>query len=116
MHAYRAPELEREIGKLAEEAGLDFVALSHEVASEIGMVARGDTTAVDAYLTPLIRDYVGTLLAELPGSTLRIMQSSGGLTDARRFRGPHAILSGPAGGVVAYAHIARSAGVERAIG
>jgi 5-oxoprolinase (ATP-hydrolysing) len=116
MHAYRAPELERQIGDLATEAGLDFVALSHEVASEIGMVARGDTTAVDAYLTPLIRDYVGTLLDELPGSTLRIMQSSGGLTDARRFRGPHAILSGPAGGVVAYAHIARSAGVERAIG
>jgi 5-oxoprolinase (ATP-hydrolysing) len=44
------------------------------------------------------------------------MQSSGGLTDARRFRGPHAILSGPAGGVVAYAHLAERAGIERAIG
>jgi 5-oxoprolinase (ATP-hydrolysing) len=116
LHAYRAGGLEREIGDLAREAGFDHVALSHEVAPEIGIVGRGDTTTVDAYLTPLIRDYVGTLLAELPGSTLRIMQSSGGLTDARRFRGPHAILSGPAGGVVAYAHLAERAGIERAIG
>ena len=116
LHAYRAEALEREIGAWAREAGFDHVALSHEVAPEIGILGRGDTTTVDAYLTPLIRDYVAILLAELPGSTLRIMQSSGGLTDARRFRGPHAILSGPAGGVVAYAHIARRAGIEGAIG
>ncbi len=116
LHAYRAPELEREIGAIAEEAGFEHVALSHEVAAEIGLLARGDTACVDAYLTPLLRDYVRALLAELPGSTLRIMQSSGGLTDAHRFRGPHAILSGPAGGVVAYAHVARSLGLERAIG
>ena len=116
LHAYRAGELEREIGELAREVGFEHVALSHEVAAEIGMVARGDTTCVDAYLTPLIRDYVQTLLAELPQSTLRIMQSSGGLTDAARFRGPYAILSGPAGGVVAYAHIAREMGIARSIG
>ena len=116
LHAYRAGELEREIGALAREAGFEHVALSHEVAAEIGIVGRGDTTCVDAYLTPLIRDYVRTLQDELPGSTLRIMQSSGGLTDAERFRGPHAILSGPAGGVVAYAHVARAAGLPRAVG
>ena len=96
LHAYRAPDLEREIGALAADVGFEHVALSHEVAAEIGILGRGDTTCVDAYLTPLIRDYVTTLLAELPGSSLRIMQSSGGLTDALRFRGPHAILSGPA--------------------
>ncbi|MBW2416578.1 MAG: hydantoinase B/oxoprolinase family protein, partial [Deltaproteobacteria bacterium] len=116
LHAYAAPELERQLGRIAQEAGFEYVALSTDVAAEIGVTARGDTACVDAYLTPLLRDYVGTLLAELPGSTLRIMQSSGGLTDARRFRGPHAILSGPAGGVVAYARVAERAGEARAIG
>ncbi|MEE9279572.1 MAG: hydantoinase/oxoprolinase N-terminal domain-containing protein, partial [Myxococcota bacterium] len=116
LHAYRAHTLELEIGALAREVGFDHVALSHEVAAEIGILGRGDTTCVDAYLTPLIRDYVRSLEAELAGSSLRIMQSSGGLTDAERFRGPHAILSGPAGGVVAYAHVARELGIDRAIG
>ena len=116
LHAYRAQALERELGALATEVGFEHVALSHEVAAEIGVLGRGDTTCVDAYLTPLIRDYVGTLQAELPGSSLRIMQSSGGLTDAERFRGPNAILSGPAGGVVAYAHVAGEMGIDRAIG
>ncbi|MCP4003319.1 MAG: 5-oxoprolinase [bacterium] len=116
LHAYRSFDLERELGEAARELGFAHVALSHEVAAEIGMLGRGDTTCVDAYLTPLIRDYVRTLEAELPGSRLRIMQSSGGLTDTQRFRGPHAILSGPAGGVVAYAHVAREAGLAGAIG
>ena len=116
LHAYRAPELELEIGRIAAELGFLHTALSHEVAAEIGMGGRGDTSLVDAYLTPLIRDYVRTLLEELPGSTLRIMQSSGGLTDASRFRGPSAILSGPAGGVVAYARIAKACGDSSAIG
>lgn len=116
LHAYRAHELEREIGDAAESVGFSHVALSHELASELGMLSRGDTAAVDAYLTPLIRSYVQTLLAELPGSTLRIMQSSGGLTDHPRFRGPNAILSGPAAGVVAARHVARASGAERAIG
>ncbi len=116
LHAHRNPELELEIGAVARELGFAHVALSHEVDAEIGAVGRGDTTCVDAYLTPLIRDYVHTLLEELPGSSLRIMQSSGGLTDALRFRGPHAVLSGPAGGVVAYARVAAPMGIERAIG
>jgi len=116
LHAYRSPVLEREIGEVARRVGFSQVSLSSEVANEIGMVGRGDTTVVDAYLTPLIRDYVATLLAELPGSSLRIMQSSGGLTDADRFRGRDAILSGPAAGVVACAHLAREEGFSRAIG
>ena len=116
LHAYRGGELEREIGALAEEVGFAHVALSHEVAPEMGLLARGDTACVDAYLTPLLREYVAELRRELPGSTLRIMQSSGGLTGADRFRGPHAILSGPAGGVVACAHVAAELDAERAIG
>jgi 5-oxoprolinase (ATP-hydrolysing) len=116
MHAYRSSELELELGELARRAGFSHVALSHQVAAEIGLVGRGDTTCLDAYLTPLLGDYVRSLLAELPGSSLRIMQSSGGLTEASRFRGPNAILSGPAGGVVALAHVAQQAGLERVIG
>ena len=116
LHAHRDPQLEREIGERARELGFGHVALSHEVDAEIGAVGRGDTTCVDAYLTPLIRDYVRTLLDELPGSSLRIMQSSGGLTDALRFRGPHAVLSGPAGGVVACARIARQLDLPQVIG
>ncbi len=116
LHAYRGGELEREIGALAAEVGFEHVALSHEVAPEMGLLARGDTACVDAYLTPLLREYVAELRRELPGSSLRIMQSSGGLTSAERFRGPHAILSGPAGGVVACAHVAAGLGAARAIG
>jgi 5-oxoprolinase (ATP-hydrolysing) len=116
LHAFVDPTLELELGALCAEVGFSQVSLSHEVAREIGMLGRGDTTCVDAYLTPLIRAYVAELSAELPGSTLRIMQSSGGLTDAARFRGQNAILSGPAGGVVALAHVADAAGAPRAIG
>jgi 5-oxoprolinase (ATP-hydrolysing) len=116
LHAYRAGAMERRIGAMAREAGFDHVSLSHEVAAEMGMVGRGDTTVVDAYLTPLIQGYVRGLLDELPGSRLRIMQSSGGLTDALRFRGRDAILSGPAAGVVATGHIARETGLERVVG
>jgi 5-oxoprolinase (ATP-hydrolysing) len=115
LHACRAPALEEEIAALARAAGFSHVSCSTEVVAESGLLGRGDTTVVDAYLTPLIRDYVATLLAELPGSTLRIMQSSGGLTDASSFRGRNAILSGPAGGVVAAAHVAARAGCARAI-
>jgi 5-oxoprolinase (ATP-hydrolysing) len=116
LHGCRAPQLEREIGAVAAELGFARVSLSHQVAAEIGVVARGDTTVVDAYLTPLIRDYVDHLLAELPGSSLRLMQSSGGLTEAARFRGRNAILSGPAAGVVACAKLAGQALLPGAIG
>ena len=116
IHAYVNPTLEIEAAAAAVELGFTHVSTSHEVAREIGMLGRGDTTTVDAYLTPLIRRYVKELLDELPGSTLRIMQSSGGLTDALSFSGKNAILSGPAGGVVAYARVAEAAGYDRAIG
>ncbi len=116
LHAYRSGELEDSVAAAARAAGFRHVSPSHEVAAEMGMVARGDTTVADAYLTPLIRDYVEGLLAELTGSRLRIMQSSGGLTDAHRFRGRDSVLSGPAAGVVACAHVARASGLARVIG
>lgn len=116
MHAYAAPELERRVGALAREAGVPDVSLSHELAAELGMLARGDTAVVDAYLTPLLRDYLEGLRRELPGSTLRLMQSSGSLVDAARFRGPAAVLSGPAGGVVAVERLVEACGLDEAIG
>ncbi len=116
MHAYQNPEPELQVREAALRAGFDYVAVSHDVANEIGMLARGDTTALDAYLTPLIQRYLQSLQAELTNSSIALMQSSGGLTEAHRFRGHHAILSGPAGGVVAAAHIAKSAGFEQVIG
>ncbi len=114
-HAYAHPQHEQAVGVIARALGFT-VTLSHEIDREIGLVGRGDTTCVDAYLTPLLRAYVDGLAASLPGSRLAIMASSGGLHRAARFRGRDAILSGPAGGVVAVAHVARQSGHGRAIG
>ena len=115
IHSYAHPETESRLRELAEQAGFEFAVASHEVARELGLLARGETTVADAYLTPLLRRHVDDLAAALPGSQLRFMQSSGGLTDAVRFRGPNALLSGPAGGVVAAAKVAADAGFRRAI-
>jgi 5-oxoprolinase (ATP-hydrolysing) len=116
LHAYAAPALEHAIAAAARRAGFAHVSCSAEAGAEIGVLGRADTTVVDAYLTPVLAAHVAELRAALPGSRVRLMQSSGGLTDAARFRGRDAVLSGPAGGVVACAAIARDAGTSRAIG
>jgi 5-oxoprolinase (ATP-hydrolysing) len=116
IHAYAHPELERRLCALAREVGFEYVVASHEIAREMGLLARGETAAVDAYLTPLLRGHVAALQEALPGSQLRFMQSSGGLTDGESFRGPTALLSGPAGGVVGAARVARAAGFAKAVG
>jgi len=116
LHDYREGALERPLGEVARRVGFQHVSLSHEVDAAQGFYLRAATTVLDAYLGPVIADYVATLTAALPGSDVRIMQSSGALVDARRFRGRHAILSGPAGGAVAVAHVARALGLSRVIG
>jgi 5-oxoprolinase (ATP-hydrolysing) len=117
LGAHRRPAIEERLADLAIAAGWSDVSRGSELSAEEGLLARTDTAVLDAYLTPLIRRYVEELGRELPGSELRIMQSSGGLTDAARFRGAGAVLSGPAGGVVACAAIAEAAaGSPRAIG
>jgi 5-oxoprolinase (ATP-hydrolysing) len=107
MHAYAYPEHERRIGAIARRLGFAQVSLSHEVMPTVKIVARGDTTTVDAYLTPHIRRYLESFRAGfsdgLKDTRLLFMQSHGGLIDARGFLGSRAILSGPAGGVVGYA-------------
>ena len=119
MHAWRFPQHEAEAARLAAEAGFSQVSVSHETSPLIKLVSRGDTTVVDAYLSPLLRRYVDRVSEELGFSDprrLMFMQSNGGLTGATSFRGKDAVLSGPAGGVVGMARTASQAGIDRVIG
>jgi len=101
MHGWKFTEHEQRVAEIARELGFEQVSVSHEVAPLIKLVGRGDTTVVDAYLSPILRRYVDRVAGGLPaGTKLQFMQSNGGLTDASAFRGKDAILSGPAGGVV----------------
>jgi len=120
MHAYRYPEHERQVAALAREMGFAQVSVSHEVSPLIKLVGRGDTTVVDAYLSPILRRYVAQVDKDLDArrsaARLMFMMSSGGLTAAELFQGKDAILSGPAGGVVGMAETGRQAGFDRLIG
>ncbi len=116
LHAYHNPGHEAAVAALAREAGFHQVSTGHACSPLMKLVGRGDTTVVDAYLSPVLRRYVDTVAAALGDVRLMFMQSNGGLTDARRFRGKDSILSGPAGGVVGMAGTARLAGMERVIG
>ncbi|MFZ4759584.1 MAG: hydantoinase/oxoprolinase family protein, partial [Burkholderiaceae bacterium] len=116
MHAYRFPEHERVLAQIARSIGFPQVSVSHEVSPLIRWVARGDTTVVDAYLSPVLRRYVDRVATAMPGVRLQFMQSNGGLTDAHAFQGKDSILSGPAGGIVGMARVSQSAGFGRVIG
>ncbi|MBW1596278.1 hydantoinase B/oxoprolinase family protein [Streptomyces sp. JJ38] len=116
LHGYRHPGHERRIARIAAEAGFTQISCSHEVSPLIKLVPRGDTTVVDAYLSPVLRRYVEQVAGELSGVNLMFMQSGGGLREAGHFRGKDAVLSGPAGGVVGMARSCAEAGHERAIG
>ncbi len=125
MHGYRYSEHEKLVAALARETGFVQVSASHEVSPLMKLVSRGDTTVVDAYLSPILRRYVDQVERDLLGAShespaattrLQFMQSSGGLTDAHRFQGKDAILSGPAGGVVGAVEVSRLAGFDRIIG
>ena len=120
MHGWRWPAHEQAAAWLARSLGFTQVSVSHEVSPLMKLVSRGDTTVVDAYLSPILRRYVEQVAAEMPGVKLFFMRSSGGLTDARAFQGKDAILSGPAGGIVGMVRTAQLAkndlGGERVIG
>ncbi|WP_423597131.1 hydantoinase B/oxoprolinase family protein [Roseateles sp. MS654] len=116
LHGWRAPEHEIAAKRLAQEAGFSQISVSHEVSPLMKLIPRGDTTVVDAYLSPILRRYVDQVAAEMPGVRLFFMQSSGGLTEARRFQGKDAILSGPAGGIVGMVRTAQAAGHDKVIG
>jgi 5-oxoprolinase (ATP-hydrolysing) len=116
MHGYRHTRHEAAVARIAREIGFTQVSSSHAVSPMMKLVARGDTTVVDAYLSPILRRYVDQVAGELPGVNLQFMQSSGGLTDARAFQGKDSILSGPAGGIVGMVRASRLAGFDRIIG
>ncbi len=138
LHGYRHTTHERIVADIAAEIGFEQISVSHEVSPLVKLVARGDTTVVDAYLSPVLRRYVDRVDARLrpeldggdsdsddndgtdagagPRPQLMFMQSNGGLTDASRFRGKDALLSGPAGGVVGMVATAQAAGYDRLIG
>ena len=117
VHGWRFTDHERRLAAIAREVGFEQVSVSHEIGALIKLIGRGDTTVADAYLSPILRAYVERVGSDLgPDTPLQFMQSSGGLTAADAFRGKDAILSGPAGGVVAMAETAKAAGFDRAIG
>jgi 5-oxoprolinase (ATP-hydrolysing) len=116
LHGYRHPAHERRAAAIAREVGFLQVSVSHEVSPLPKLVSRGDTTVVDAYLSPILRRYVERVSRAMPGVPLHFMQSSGGLTRADRFHGKDAILSGPAGGIVGMVETARAAGFDAVIG
>ena len=109
MHGYRFTDHEQAAARIARGLGFTQVSTSHETSPMMKFVSRGDTTVVDAYLSPILRRYVDQVAGEMPGVQLFFMQSSGGLTDAHAFQGKDAILSGPAGGIVGMARTAELA-------
>ncbi|MCB1713947.1 MAG: hydantoinase B/oxoprolinase family protein, partial [Candidatus Competibacteraceae bacterium] len=121
LHGYRYPAHEQQLAELAREIGFRQISVSSATSPLMGLVSRGDTTVVDAYLSPILRRYVNQVASDLDGLSghggrLMFMQSNGGLTDAHFFQGKDAILSGPAGGVVGMVQTARSAGFAKLIG
>jgi 5-oxoprolinase (ATP-hydrolysing) len=119
VHGYRHRAHEAQAAEIARGLGFAQVSVSHEVSPLMKMVSRGDTTVVDAYLSPILRRYIDRVAAAFDGDMrgkLMFMQSSGGLTDAQLFQGKDAILSGPAGGVVGAVRTSQIAGRDRIIG
>ncbi|MEM9535692.1 MAG: hydantoinase B/oxoprolinase family protein [Cyanobacteria bacterium P01_E01_bin.45] len=116
VHGYRYPAHEQRVAQIAAEIGFTQISVSHNVSPLMKLVSRGDTTVVDAYLSPILRRYVDRVAAQLGDTRLMFMQSNGGLTDARRFRGKDSILSGPAGGVVGAVKTCEIAGLHKIIG
>jgi 5-oxoprolinase (ATP-hydrolysing) len=116
LHGYRYVQHELAAERVARRIGFTQISVSHRVSPLMKLVPRGDTTVVDAYLSPILRRYVDGVSRLMPGVPLFFMQSSGGLTRAQQFQGKDAILSGPAGGIVGMARTAQAAGHGRLIG
>ena len=116
MHGYRYPQHEQALAELCQAAGFNQISLSHQVSPLMKLVSRGDTTVVDAYLSPILQRYVDQVATELGDTPLMFMQSNGGLIDARLFRGKDSILSGPAGGIIGAIKTSEQAGCNKIIG
>ncbi|ACK65299.1 5-oxoprolinase (ATP-hydrolyzing) [Rippkaea orientalis PCC 8801] len=115
MHSFRYPDHENKVSQIAQEIGFTQVSVSHQVSPLMKLVARGDTTVVDAYLSPILRRYIDQVLSQLPDVRLMFMKSDGGLADADQFHGKDSILSGPAGGIVGAVQTSLRAGFKEII-
>ncbi|QLE58228.1 hydantoinase/oxoprolinase family protein [Nostoc sp. TCL26-01] len=115
MHSDRYPKHEQEVAAIAKKIGFTQISVSHQVSPLMKLVSRGDTTVVDAYLTPILRHYVNQVASQLPNVRLMFMKSDGGLTDAAQFQGKDSILSGPAGGIVGAVQTSKRAGFDLVI-
>lgn len=115
MHGYRYPEHEEQVADIAKRIGFSQISVSHEVSPSMKLVSRGDTTVVDAYLSPILRRYVNQVSSQLGDTKLMFMQSNGGLADAKTFKGKDSILSGPAGGIVGAVQTSLMAGFDKII-
>ena len=116
LHGYRYTQHELAAERIAREVGFTQISVSHKTSPMMKLISRGDTTVVDAYLSPILRRYVQQVAGDMPGVKVFFMQSSGGLTYAHAFQGKDAILSGPAGGIVGMARTAQLGGHDKVIG
>jgi 5-oxoprolinase (ATP-hydrolysing) len=112
MHSDRYPDHEQQVAQIAQEIGFTQISISHQVSPLMKLVSRGDTTVVDAYLTPILRRYINQVASHLPNVKLMFMKSDGGLTNAEQFQGKDSILSGPAGGIVGAIETSKRAGFD----
>ena len=115
IHSDRYPLHEQQVAQIAQEIGFTQISVSHQVSPLMKLVSRGDTTVVDAYLTPILRRYVNQVASKLPGVKLMFMKSDGGLVAAEQFQGKDSILSGPAGGIVGAVQTSKRAGFAKII-
>ena len=116
MHAYRFPDHERELLEIAQKIGFRQISVSYQTSALIKLIGRGDTTVADAYLNPILQNYVKRVTKHLGNTRLFFMQSNSGLTSAQTFQGKDAILSGPAGGIVGMVKTAAMADLQKIIG
>jgi 5-oxoprolinase (ATP-hydrolysing) len=115
MHSYRYPDHEIQVAAIAKSIGFTHISISHQVSPAIKLISRGDTTVVDAYLTPILRRYVNQVTGQLPGVPLMFMKSDGGLVQAEQFQGKDSLLSGPAGGIIGAVQTSLLAGFPKII-
>lgn len=116
LHSFANPEHEEIVARIAEEVGFEEISVSSHLSPLIKIVSRGDTTVMDAYLNPILKDYIKKLRDPLENCDLKLITSAGGLVDASHFVGKDSILSGPAGGVIGYSRVAETAGFPKSIG
>lgn len=115
IHGYRYQKHELQVAAIAREVGFSQISISHQISPLIKLVSRGDTTVVDAYLTPILRRYLDRIAQQLPNTPLMLMKSDGGLVSGEDFQGKDSILSGPAGGIVGAVKISERAGFKRIV-